>query len=113
MLHELHHLACHALDVVDNQLVQIGVGVLASDAQDFSNRKFAVLLELQNIDVLDDTVSDRPSDSKMVVAPAGRADDSLSGRLRTQVFLGLSRVEGLEKGVLDEDLAGEQAAFEY
>lgn len=65
VLHYLRDLRRHGFDVVDNQLVQIRVELLA-DTQLLADRVFGRLVHLKHINMLEDAVRDLPCDSKMI-----------------------------------------------
>ena len=98
---ELGDLAGHGLDVVDDELVEIGVDLLA-DTQLLSDRVLAGLVHFQHINMLERVFSDLPGNSKMVETLGRGTDDSLARFFAAEVLFGLSRVEREEQRMVDD-----------
>ena len=83
MLHHLINFLSHGLDVIDDQFIQITVGVFAArtDAKNLANRKVVLLLHFKDVDVLIYAIGNLPSNGKMIITLRGGPNDRVTGCL--------------------------------
>ncbi|KAI6749218.1 hypothetical protein HG531_008165 [Fusarium graminearum] len=93
-----------ALNVLDDQFVQVGVCVLAAHAQQLAHCKLRFLLHLENVNVLKHAIRDLPGDRQMIVTLGRRPNYNLAVWLGSQIFFGLQAIERLEIRMLDDTL---------
>lgn len=79
----LANLLGHRFDVIDDQVIQITVSVPTTDLEDTADRELVLFVQLENINVLVHTLRHLPSDSQVIVASGGWANDNIAWALRT------------------------------
>src|SRR5690606_17080891 len=97
----LIHLSGHSFDVFDNQLVKIGIREFTADAKSLTHGKLVLLVEIKDVNVLVDSLSNRPGYGNLDPTIGGGADDCATAGHTLEIFFGLAGVEGFKEKMHD------------